>query len=275
MPRWPRPSSERFDIAMERPISELSKGNRQKVGLLLAFVHRPELLILDEPTTGLDPLVQSEFDHLVRETAADGLTVLLSSHSLAEVQRVADRVTIIREGRLVITDTVDHLRESAPRCREPALRPSRRPEPFRALESVQTRARPGRHARRCSSPVRWRRCSQEALRQGVVDLKARHADLDELFLSYYSGGERGLVIAQIADARPVVPPQEPHRLLGGDGRCTCSWSSRCTRPSRTRPTSTPSPRSSPGVGSAVRHRGLAHQRRSGGSAPTSTPTSSR
>ena len=106
--------TDRFDIALERPIKELSKGNRQKVGLLLAFVHRPELLILDEPTTGLDPLMQAEFDRLVRETAAEGRTVLLSSHSLDEVQRVADRVTIIKDGKLVITDSVDHLRESAP-----------------------------------------------------------------------------------------------------------------------------------------------------------------
>ena len=101
---------ERFGIAMDQPIKKLSKGNRQKVGLLLAFMHIPELLILDEPTSGLDPLVQAEFDHLVRETAGAGATVLLSSHSLGEVQRVADRVTIIREGRLVVTDTVDHLR---------------------------------------------------------------------------------------------------------------------------------------------------------------------
>ncbi len=176
----------RFDIAMERPIAELSKGNRQKVGLLLAFVHRPELLILDEPTTGLDPLVQSEFDHLVRETAAEGSTVLLSSHSLAEVQRVADRVTIIRDGRLVITDSVDHLRESAPRVMNLRFDRAADPEPFRALESVQNVRGQGDtltlQLTGGVAPV-----LQEALRQGVVDLNARHADLDELFLSYYSG----------------------------------------------------------------------------------------
>ena len=103
----------RFGVEMDRPVGELSKGNRQKVGLLLAFAHAPELLILDEPTSGLDPLMQAEFERLVRDTATRGRTVLLSSHSLAEVQRVADRVAIIRDGRLVVTDTVEHLR--APR----------------------------------------------------------------------------------------------------------------------------------------------------------------
>ena len=106
---------DRFGISLDRPVRELSKGNRQKVGLLLAFMHRPELLILDEPTSGLDPLVQVEFESLLRETVAAGHTVLLSSHSLDEVQRVADHVAIIRDGRLVITDTVEHLRASAPR----------------------------------------------------------------------------------------------------------------------------------------------------------------
>ncbi len=106
---------ERFGIAMDRPVRDLSKGNRQKVGLLLAFMHAPELLILDEPTSGLDPLMQAEFEQLVRETTQAGRTVLLSSHSLAEVQQVADRVAIIREGRLVVSDTVDRLRARSPR----------------------------------------------------------------------------------------------------------------------------------------------------------------
>ena len=84
----------------------LSKGNRQKIGLILAFIHRPELLVLDEPTSGLDPLLQDEFDQLLRETVADGRTVFLSSHELDEVQRAADRVAIIKDGPIVLVDTV-------------------------------------------------------------------------------------------------------------------------------------------------------------------------
>ena len=82
---------ERFGVILDREIHELSKGNRQKLGIVLAFMHRPELLVLDEPTSGLDPLMQNEFHRLLRETAAEGRTVFLSSHDLDEVQRVADR----------------------------------------------------------------------------------------------------------------------------------------------------------------------------------------
>ena len=109
---------ERFEAELDRPVRALSKGNRQKIGLVLAFMHRPDLLILDEPTSGLDPLLQDEFAHLVRETVADGRTVFLSSHELDEVQRVVDRVSIIKDGRIVVTDTVEGLRRAAPRTIE-------------------------------------------------------------------------------------------------------------------------------------------------------------
>ena len=79
----------------------LSKGNRQKLGLVLAFMHQPDLLVLDEPTSGLDPLLQDEFQTLIRETVAEGRTVFLSSHELDEVQRLVDRIAIIKDGRLV------------------------------------------------------------------------------------------------------------------------------------------------------------------------------
>src|SRR5262249_5033793 len=104
---------ERFGVVLDRPIRHLSKGNRQKVGLVQAFMHRPDLIILDEPSSGLDPLLQAELRSLVRETAADGRTVFLSSHSLDEVQHVADRVGIIRAGRLADVDSVERLRERA------------------------------------------------------------------------------------------------------------------------------------------------------------------
>ena len=97
-------------MVVDRPARELSTGNRQKVGLVLAFMHQPELVILDEPTSGLDPLMQHEFERLVREVVGEGRTVFLSSHDLDEVQRLADRVGIIKAGRMVTTDTVDALR---------------------------------------------------------------------------------------------------------------------------------------------------------------------
>jgi ABC-2 type transport system ATP-binding protein len=104
---------ERFDLDPTRRFKEYSKGNRQKVGLLIALQHRPELLVLDEPTAGLDPLVQQTFFQLLREVIGDGGTVFLSSHILSEVEKSCDRVAIIREGRLVKVDRVDALRDLA------------------------------------------------------------------------------------------------------------------------------------------------------------------
>ena len=105
--------AERFDADLERPIRELSTGNRQKLGLVQAFMHEPELLILDEPIAGLDPLVQRSFHELLRQVADEGRTVLLSSHTLAEVERVTNRLAIIREGRLVVVDSLASLRKVA------------------------------------------------------------------------------------------------------------------------------------------------------------------
>ena len=106
---------ERFGVSLDRPVGTLSRGNRQKVGLLQALVFDPDLLVLDEPTAGFDPLVQASFAELVRERAVAGRTVFLSSHDLSEVQAVADRVGIIREGRLVEVASVADLRGAAAR----------------------------------------------------------------------------------------------------------------------------------------------------------------
>jgi ABC-2 type transport system ATP-binding protein len=105
--------AERFDAELDRPIRELSTGNRQKLGLIQAFMHDPELLILDEPIAGLDPLVQQSFHRLLADTSARGHTVFLSSHTLSEVERVTHRVAILREGRLVVVDSLANLRKVA------------------------------------------------------------------------------------------------------------------------------------------------------------------
>ncbi|MFJ4045817.1 ABC transporter ATP-binding protein [Microbacterium sp. NPDC089987] len=102
--------AERLGVDLSRPVRSLSKGNKQKVGLIQAFMHRPELLILDEPTSGLDPLVQREFLAMVREARDGGQTVLLSSHVLSEIQQVADEVAVLAAGRVVATGDVASLR---------------------------------------------------------------------------------------------------------------------------------------------------------------------
>src|SRR5450756_1024882 len=104
---------ERLDLDPSRRFREYSKGNKQKVGLVIALQHRPELLMLDEPTAGLDPLMQQSFYSLVREAQAEGRTVFLSSHILSEVERTCDRVAIIKDGRLVKVDSVEGLRDLA------------------------------------------------------------------------------------------------------------------------------------------------------------------
>ncbi len=96
----------RFRADLDRPLGELSRGNRQKVGLILAAFHRPDLLILDEPTGGLDPMMQEEFLALVGEERARGATVFLSSHDLDEVERICDRVGMVRDGRLIAVESI-------------------------------------------------------------------------------------------------------------------------------------------------------------------------
>ncbi len=103
----------RLDLDLGRRMRDLSSGNRRKVALLLAFLARADLLVLDEPTNGLDPLMQHEFLRLVREARDEGTTVFLSSHVLSEVQRAADRVAVLRAGRIVALGTVDDLRGRA------------------------------------------------------------------------------------------------------------------------------------------------------------------
>ena len=109
------PLAERLGLSLDRTIKELSKGNREKVGLVQAFMHDPELVILDEPTSGLDPLVQREVFELIAEARGRGRTVFFSSHRLEEVERVADRVGVIREGKMVALDSVAGLKRDAAR----------------------------------------------------------------------------------------------------------------------------------------------------------------
>ena len=102
--------AERLNLDLTRPVRALSKGNRQKLGLIQAFMHRPELLVLDEPTSGLDPLIQREFLQMLREARDAGQTVLLSSHVLSEIQQSADQVAVLAAGRIVAEGDVASLR---------------------------------------------------------------------------------------------------------------------------------------------------------------------
>jgi ABC-2 type transport system ATP-binding protein len=104
-----------LDLDLSKRIGTLSKGNKQKVGVVQAFMHRPPLLVLDEPTSGLDPFLQQQFVELVREASANGQTVFMSSHVMSEVQQTCHRVGIIRDGSLVAVEDIDDLRRRAVR----------------------------------------------------------------------------------------------------------------------------------------------------------------
>jgi ABC-2 type transport system ATP-binding protein len=175
----------RFGVVLDRPIRALSRGNRQKIGLVQAFMHRPQVLVLDEPTSGLDPLLQEEFRVLLRETADDGRAVFLSSHSLDEVQHVADRVAIIRAGRLVAVDSVDSLRDKALRHVTIRFAGPADPAPFAKLPGVQVESVDGDVLRVSAPEASMDSVVKAAARSTIVDLVSAPADLEEIFLDRY------------------------------------------------------------------------------------------
>jgi ABC-2 type transport system ATP-binding protein len=174
----------RFDVELDRPVRQLSKGNRQKIGIVVAFMSRPELLVLDEPTTGLDPLMQNEFERLLRETVADGRTVFLSSHELDEVQRVADRVAIIKGGRLLVTDTVDGLRRATPHTMEVVFKQPVAASVLDGLDSVRVVTQED-HRMVLELTGDIGPALKVIAEHDPVDILSWHADLDELFLRFY------------------------------------------------------------------------------------------
>jgi ABC-2 type transport system ATP-binding protein len=182
---------ERLDVVLDRPIRQLSKGNRQKLGLVQAFMHRPELVVLDEPTAGLDPLLQDEVRSLLRETASEGRTVFLSSHSLDEVQHVADRVGIIRAGRLIDVDAVEALRERSLRHVAVTFAQPVDPEAFRSLDGVRVTGWQGPHLKLSAPEPAMDAVVKAIARHRVIDLVAQPADLEEIFLELYRENDDG------------------------------------------------------------------------------------
>jgi ABC-2 type transport system ATP-binding protein len=182
---------ERLGAVMDRPIRQLSKGNRQKLGLVQAFMHRPEVVILDEPTAGLDPLLQAEVRALLRETAADGRTVFLSSHSLDEVQHVADRVGIIRSGRLVDVDAVESLRERSLRHVTVTFAEPVDPARLAGLDGVRVVRVDGATVRLSAPETAMDALVKAVAGHTVVDLVSEPADLEEIFLELYREADHG------------------------------------------------------------------------------------
>lgn len=174
----------RFDLDPSRRFKEYSRGNKQKVGLVIALQHRPDLLVLDEPTAGLDPLVQQTFFALLRETVAGGRTAFLSSHILGEVEKTCDRVAIIRDGRLVKVDRVEALRDLAHHQVELSFAEAVPVGEFSALPGVSDVVADDHVLRmRVTGPIAP--VVKAAARHDLVDLVSHEPSLEETFLAQY------------------------------------------------------------------------------------------
>jgi ABC-2 type transport system ATP-binding protein len=185
---------ERLDLDTSRRFREYSKGNKQKVGLVVALQHRPDLLILDEPTAGLDPLIQQTFFALVREAREAGRTIFLSSHIIDEVDRTCDRVAIIREGRLVQVDRIEAIRRLAFHHVELLFSVPVAPAVFAGLDGVSEVEAEGDVIRmRVAGPIGA--VLAAAAPHGIVDVVSREPNLEDVFLAQY--GEQP--IAEAAD----------------------------------------------------------------------------
>lgn len=179
--------AERFDLDLRKKIDDLSYGNKKKVGIIQGLAHRPKLIILDEPTGGLDPLIQQEFFHLLKEQNAEGATVLFSSHILSEVQKLCDRVAIIKEGSIIRVDQIRTLLENA--TKRLTLEMAAEPDAsVFALEGV--------------SDLEFTNHTVSFLFRGhvndltamlgtldLLDLQVEEPDLEEIFLHYYQKEE--------------------------------------------------------------------------------------
>jgi len=179
--------AERLDIDLARKVGDLSTGNKQKVGLIQAFMNKAELVILDEPSTGLDPLMQQELQAMIREVRDDGRTVFLSSHSLAEVERVADRVGILRHGHLVVVEPLDTLKRKAIRRIDLEFDDPVDAAAFDGVAGVRSAEARGNTVV-VSFEGSVNALLHVALDHKVVNVNSREADLEQIFLTYYTNG---------------------------------------------------------------------------------------
>jgi len=181
--------AERLDADLSKKVGDLSSGNRQKVGLIQAFMNRPDVLIMDEPSSGLDPLVQREFQAMMREVAKEGRTVFLSSHTLSEVQRVAGRVGIIRHGLLIAVEEVSSLRSKAIRKVDLFFDDEVDGGVFEPLPGVRDVTVANHHVTLSFDGQMETLLRVVSRRYNLLDITTQEADLEEIFLTYYRDGE--------------------------------------------------------------------------------------
>ncbi|HHX74929.1 MAG TPA: ABC transporter ATP-binding protein [Firmicutes bacterium] len=177
--------AERLDLNLKAPIKNLSKGNKQKVGLVQALMGQPELLLLDEPTSGLDPLMQQEVYTLLREAQAAGATVFFSSHIISEVEAIAGRVAIIRDGVIVEEADPAQLATMALRRYRVRFRTPVDPEPLTAVAGTSLIRRESAHEVILQVEGEVDRFLKILAAFPVSDLQSEHLSLEEIFLTFY------------------------------------------------------------------------------------------
>jgi ABC-2 type transport system ATP-binding protein len=179
---------ERLALDPSRRIHDLSKGNRQKVGVVQAFMHSPDVLILDEPTSGLDPLVQREFEELLREHRNRGAAVLLSSHVLSEVEHLAEQVAIIDRGRLVVVEHIRDLKARAVRTLDLEFSSPVDSQIFAQLPGVSDAESHGVTIT-CTMTGSEADVLRTALEHGLISVSSHEPSLEDIFLALIDGGE--------------------------------------------------------------------------------------
>lgn len=178
-----------FDVPLERKISALSKGNRQKLAVIQALANEPEILVLDEPTSGLDPLMQEAFYQEIRTARDRGATIFLSSHDLGEVQKICDRVGFIRGGKLVGEQTISELSKSAVQTYHLSFAEDAPLAELKRLRGVKVTANTPRHVTvRIEGDLRPLFSLLSKHNLNAIDRQA--IDLEDEFLSYYKGAAK-------------------------------------------------------------------------------------
>ena len=196
------PLAERLGLDLDRQVRDLSKGNREKVGLIQAFMHHPELIVLDEPTSGLDPLVQHEVFGIIDEARGRGATIFFSSHRLDEVDRIADRVALIREGTIIALDDIATLKERALRRVEVTFSEPVDATALTGVTGVRDLKITGMRARLAIvGPMR--ELIQALARLPVETVSTPAPDLEEVFLGLYGNKDDDTtgVVTERRDAR--------------------------------------------------------------------------
>ncbi len=170
-------------------IKNLSRGNRQKIGIIAALAHQPKLLILDEPTSGLDPLMQEVFYDLLAEHKKRGGTTFMSSHNLAEVEKICDRVGFIRSGKLIEVSSVRELRKAATKEYRITFAAAPNPAHFASFSSVHDVVITGKELT-CSVKGRLNELIRVLSKYDVANIESRELELEEVFMNLYGGGKK-------------------------------------------------------------------------------------